>query len=52
MLNTNNSQEIKEKNNLFVDLPGNIWYFGNFCIFLQETSDIRYFESKLRNRVV
>ena len=30
----------------FVDLPGNIWYFENFCVFLQEISDIWYFESK------
>lgn len=24
----------------FVDLPENIWYFENFCVFLQEISDI------------
>ena len=31
--NTNNFLKIKENNNLFVDLPGNIWYFENFCVF-------------------
>ena len=34
--NTNNFLKIKENNNLFVDLSGNIWYFEYFCVFLQE----------------
>ena len=37
---------IKKNKNLFADLPKNIWYIENFCVFLQELSDIRYFESK------
>ena len=28
--------KIKEKCKLFVDLPGNIWYFENFCVFLHK----------------
>ena len=31
-------------------MPGNIWYFENFCVFLQEISDIRYLESKFLKR--
>ena len=31
-----NSLKIKENNNLFADLSGNIWYFENFCVFLHK----------------
>ena len=31
-------------------MSGNIWYFENFCVFLQEICDIRYFESKFKKR--
>ena len=30
----------------FVDLPENIWYFENFCVFLLEISDIWNLKNK------
>lgn len=41
----NDSLKIKGNYDFFVDLLGNIWYFENFCVFLQEISDIRYFKT-------
>ena len=34
--NTNNPLKIKGNIIFFVDLPGNIWYFENFCVFLHK----------------
>jgi len=44
--------KIKGNYDFFVDLPGNIWYFENFCVFLQEISDICYLENKFLQGVV
>ena len=33
-------------------MPENIWYFENFCVLLQEISDIGYLESKLKKEFV
>lgn len=35
---------------IFFDLPENIWYFENFCVFLQEISDIGIIKTNFYKR--
>lgn len=36
----NNPLKIKGNTSFFVDLPENIWYFENFCVFLHKINRI------------